>query len=393
LRDEISEPLTGRRKPPPRRRLAPVALWGGRLIAVAAVIGAAALYQRGAISPRAPEVAVIPFDAIKTVEPTPTATPSPAATAATVFPAPAEGGVTVVRSGSASAPAGRSPQIIDVPQALGNRLSPAPDRRLTEPSKYGPLPRVGADGALPADVYARPFAETALTRGAPRIAVFVGGLGLDAATTQGAISRLPAGVSLGLAPYGGDLAHVAQSARASGHEIWLQAPMESVAAADPGPHTLKSGAGEAANRDSLQWMMGRFPGYVGVVNYLGGKFAADADALTPVLAEISRRGLIYLDDGAAPLSKAAELAPSLDLKAARADTVADGPPDAVDAALARAEEQARRNGSAIVTATALPLTLDHIARWALGLEAKGFALAPVSALIGARPARAAKSDP
>jgi len=309
-----------------------------------------------------------------------------------VFPAPTEGGVSVVRSGSQSAPNARSPQIIEVPQALG-RLTPAPDRRLTEPSKYGLLPRVGADGARPADVYARPFAETPLTRGAPRIAVFVGGLGLDAATTQGAIARLPAGVSLGLAPYGGDLAHVAENARAAGHEIWLQAPMESVAGADPGPHTLKAGASEADNRESLHWLMGRFSAYVGVVNYLGSKFAADADALTPVLAEISRRGLIYLDDGAAPLSRAADLAPSLDLKAARADTVADGPPDAVDAALAHAEEFARRNGSAIVTATALPLTLDHVARWAQGLEGKGFALAPVSALIVARPARAAKGDP
>jgi hypothetical protein len=393
LRDEISEPLTGRPRPPPlSRRLAPVAVWGGWMLAAAAVIGVGALYQRGAFSPRARQVAVIPFEAIKTIEPPPPVTsPSPAATLATVFPPPG-GSVSVVRNGMAGAPS-RSPQIIEVPQALGERLSPAPDRRIAEASKYGLLPRVGADGARPAEVYARPFAETALTRGAPRIAVLVGGLGLDSASTQGAISRLPAGVSLGLAPYGGDLGHVAESARAAGHEIWLQAPMESVAAADPGPHTLKTGAGEAENRDSLHWLMGRFPGYVGIVNYLGAKFAADSDALTPTLAEISRRGLLYLDDGAAPLSKATELAPSLDLKAARADALADGPPDAVDAALARVEELARRQGAAIVTATALPLTLDHVARWAQALEGKGFVLVPVSALVAARPARAASRDP
>ena len=394
MRDEISEPLRGRPRPPPlSRRLAPVAVWVGRLVVVAAVVGVGVLYQRGAFAPRKPEMAVIPFEAIKTVEPSPTAAPSPAATVATVFPPPPDSGVSVVRNGTKARLPRRSPQIIEVPQALGARLSPAPDRRVAEPSKYGLLPRVGADGARPADVYARPFVETALNRAAPRIAVLVGGLGLDSATTQGAISRLPPGVSLGLAPYGGDLADVAQNARAAGHEIWLQAPMESVAAADPGPHTLKAGAGEAENRDSLHWLMGRFPGYVGVVNYLGGKFAADADALTPVLAEIARRGLIYLDDGAAPLSKAVDLAPSLDLKAARADTPADGPPDAVDAALARAEDLARRKGFAIVTATALPQTLDHVARWAQGLEGKGFTLAPVSALVAAKPARAASSAP
>jgi len=337
LRDELSEPLTGRPKPPPpSRRIAP---WTGWVLVIAAALGAAALYQRGAFEPAKPQLAVIPFEAIKTIEPTPTAPPPPVVEAAK---SPQEGGVSIVRSGGPATPSSRSPQIIEVQQALANRLNPAPDRRLAEPSKYGLLPRVGADGARPADVYARPFAETAANRGAPRIAVFVGGLGLDSATTQGAVARLPAGVSLGLAPYGGDLAHVAESARASGHEIWLQAPMESVAAADPGPHTLKTGVSEAENQDTLHWLMGRFPGYVGVVGYLGSKFTAETEAETPVLAEIARRGLLYLDDGGAPLSKAVDLAPSLDLKAAKADVVADGPPDAIEAALARGEDMARR---------------------------------------------------
>jgi len=392
LRDELSEPLTGRPKPPPlSRRLAPVAVWTGRVVVVAAALGAAALYQRGAFERSKPQLAVIPFEAIKTVEPTPT--PTPVVEAAKVFPPPAEGGVSIVRSGGAATPSSRSPQIIEVPQALSNRLSPAPDRRLTEPSKYGLLPRVGPDGARPADIYARPFAETAMNRGAPRIAVFVGGLGLDSATTQGAVSRLPPGVSLGLAPYGGDLGHVAESARNAGHEIWLQAPMESVAGADPGPHTLKTGASAAENEDSLHWLMGRFPGYVGVAGYLGSKFTADAEAATPVLAEISRRGLLYLDDGGAPLSKAADLAPSLDLKAAKADAVVDGPPDAIEAALARVEDMARRKGAALVTATAFPLTLDHVARWAQALEGKGFVLVPVSSFAAGKFAKAARTDP
>ena len=59
----------------------------------------------------------------------------------------------------------------------------------------------------------------------------------------------------------------------------------------------------------------------------------------------------------------------------------------------RDKDIARRKGSALVTATALPLTLDHVARWAQGLEAKGFALAPVSTMAGARPDRAARVGP
>ncbi len=389
LRDELNQPLGLRPTPAPlAARLRPLGGWAARLAVVALAASAGALYWRSQTLAPGRQVAVIPFAAIKTPVATPSASPiATAAEIAKVFPPQADGGVSIVRSGGASVANGHSPQIIEVAQALAGRLAPAPDRRLIEPSKFGPLPRIGADGARPYDIYARPFAETALTRGAPRIAVFVGGLGLDAQTTQAAISRLPPAVSLGLAPYGDDLAKVAESARNAGHEIWLQAPMETLVGADPGPHTLKTGASAAENQDSLHWMMGRFGGYVGIVNYLGGKFSADADAVSPVLAEIARRGLLYLDDGASPLSKATDLAPGLDLKAARADIVAEG--GDIEAALARAEDIARRRGAVFVVASALPQTLDRVARWAAGLEGKGFALEPASALTLAKPDRAA----
>ncbi len=384
MRDELYEPLgQGPRRQRRGLPLKTVAVWSGRACVALIALGAVALYWR-ATTPRPEEVAVIPAAAVKIVAPTPVAVASPEAAAVKVFPPPpGEDGVTVAKSG------GRSPQIIDVAQALGLQAAPPPEKRLLETSKFGALPRVGADGAKPYETYARPYAETPLTRGAPRIAVFVGGLGLDARTTEAAVASLPGGVSLGLAPYGADLAHVAANARAAGHEIWLQAPMEGIGGDAPGPHTLTVDAGEAANQDSLHWLMSRFPGYVGVENYLGAKFTADAGALSPTLAEIARRGLLYLDDGSSALSKAGDLAPGLDLKAGRADVIVDGGPEAIDAALARAEDLARRRGSAIVVATALPATLDRLAPWAQGLSGKGFALAPVSALVLARPDKAA----
>ena len=382
LRDELNEPLGRAPKPPPfSARLAPLARWGGRLAAAGLAVGVGALYWRAA-TPRPPEVAVIPFSAIETVAP---AAPAPAAAPVVkVYPPQGDGGVSVVSNG---APAGHGPEIIDVAEALGR--PPAADARLIETSKYGPLPRIAANGARPSQAYARPFAETALTRGAPRIAVFVGGLGLDRATTDSALSRLPPGVSLGIAPYGADLSAIAARARGAGHEIWLQAPMQGVAGPDPGPHTLTVEASAAKNQDSLHWLMARFTGYVGVANYLGARFTADPTAVSPVLSEIARRGLVYLDDGSSAQSKVGDLAPGLDLKAARADVIAEGD---IDDALARAEDIARRRGSVIVVASALPLTLDHVARWASALEGKGFALAPVSALV-ARPNRTAGANP
>jgi polysaccharide deacetylase 2 family uncharacterized protein YibQ len=304
----------------------------------------------------------------------------------------AASGVKVVRNGASVR---SNALIIDVPQALGLRLPPAPDPRLVEKSRFGLLPRLGADGARPADVYARPVVQSPRAKGAARVAILVGGVGLDAAATTAAISRLPAAVSLGFAPYGADLERDAAEAREAGHEILLQAPMEPIgASANPGPHTLTTAASEADNIQSLHWSMGRFTGYVAVTNYLGGKLTADARAFSPILSEIASRGLAYLDDGSSPRSLARNIGPTLGLPTTVADVVLDASPtpEAIEAALARLEAQARRQDGAVGVATALPVSVEHIARWAAGLEARGLTLVPVSALISRAPAPTAQSD-
>ena len=286
-------------------------------------------------------------------------------------------------------------KVIDVSAVLGLRLPPAPDARLVDKTRFGVLPRVGVDGSKPYEVYARPVLQSLKLKNAPRIGIVVGGLGLDAASTEAAIAKLPPAVSLGFAPYGQNLADVVLRAREAGHEALLQSPMEAFGGAPPGPHMLTTAASEAENRESLQWMMGRFTGYIGVENYLGGKFTADRAALAPVLAELASRGLAYLDDGSSPRSQAMSLAGDLHLRAGAADVVIDATPtpDAIEAALTRLEGIARREGAAIGVATALPQNLDPIARFAEALEARGVALTPVSALIGNLPTKTVGATP
>ncbi len=389
MRDPVNEPLGQAPEARPRRTARAVAAVGLLALAVGAVALARTVDWRRGGEPYA----------VARIEPSkdPGAAPAAAATAkadpaqaaANADQVEADSGVKVVRSGGGGA--GGS-MIIDVPQALSLRLAPAPDRRLTEKSRFGLLPRVGADGARPADVYARPvFASARLRPGAPRVALLVGGLGLNPASTADAIARLPAAVSLGFAPYGDGLDSEAAAAREAGHEVLLQSPMESFADPADGPHTLLSGASDADNLDALRWQMGRFVGYAGIVNHLGGKFTADARALTPALSEIAARGLFYLDDGSSPRSLAAEIAPTLGLASAAADAVvdADAAPAAIDAALTRLETLARARGAAIGVATALPSSLDRVARWSAGLEARGVELVPVSALSARAPGPAA----
>jgi polysaccharide deacetylase 2 family uncharacterized protein YibQ len=132
--------------------------------------------------------------------------------------------------------------------------------------------------------------------------------------------------------------------------------------------------------------MSRFPGYVGLVNYMGAKFTSTDAALGPVLKETADRGLVFLDDGSSGRSRVGAVAETVRLPAARADGLIDGlpKPAAIDTELSRLETMARDKGLAIGTASALPVTIERIAQWAKTLEAKGLVLVPVSAAIAAR---------
>jgi polysaccharide deacetylase 2 family uncharacterized protein YibQ len=291
-------------------------------------------------------------------------------------------GVKIIRAGGGAAP---EALIIDVAKALNTGLPAAPDPRLIEQTPHGPIPRIGADGARPSEVYARRPAVSSggLAQGSPRIALLIGGMGLAPRATESAIASLPGAVTLGFAPYGADLARETARAREAGHEVVLQIPMEpfDFPRDNPGPHTLLAGPGKAANIDHLIWLMSRFTGYAGVANFLGGKLTADAKALTPVLREIAARGLFYVDDGTSAQSLAMTLAPGQALSAARADVVLDSTaePEAIEAALTRLEAIAHDKGVAIGVASALPPSIAIIGRFARALEARGIALIPLSA--------------
>ncbi|HJE25148.1 MAG TPA: divergent polysaccharide deacetylase family protein [Methylorubrum populi] len=285
-------------------------------------------------------------------------------------------GVSVVRPDGSTAP--DAPVIIRVPNATQVKLNPAPDPRLIERGRHGPLPRLGEGRLRPLDVYARPEEPGP----GARIAILVSGLGIGEATTLGAIARLPAPISLAFSPYGGDLEKIAARAREAGHEVLLQLPMEpfDYPDSDPGPQTLLAAARPGENLDRAAWAMSRFPGFVGVVNVMGAKLMSEASALDPVLKDLAARGLGFVDDGTVPRSQLAGAAAKAKLPSARAEAVIDAVarPDAIDAELARLETLARQKGFVLASGSASPMTIDRLSRWSRDLETRGVRLVPVS---------------
>jgi len=260
----------------------------------------------------------------------------------------------------------------------------AVDQKFIEMTAHGAVPKIAADGTRPADAFARPVQPIPGKPDAPRIALIIGGLGVSTSATSEAIAKLPGAVTLGFVPYGTDVAALVSRARAGGHEVLLQVPMEPFQYPDndPGPQTLLTSLTPQQNIDRLYWLMSRFKGYVGLANTMGARFTASEPSFAPILRETAKRGLIFVDDGSNPRSLAGRIAGANNLPFARADVILDSvpTPDEIDRALSRLEMAARERSVAVGFSSALPVSIDHIAKWAKEAQSRGLLLVPISAV-------------
>ncbi|WP_051013866.1 divergent polysaccharide deacetylase family protein [Pararhodospirillum photometricum] len=232
---------------------------------------------------------------------------------------------------------------------------------------------------MPWRTYARPFTGNA---SAPRIALIVTGLGMRTSATQAAIAQMPPDVTLAFSPYASNLPMWMGRARQMGHETLLEVPTEPVGfpTMDPGALGLITAVSELENRKRLESALASAGGYVGVLATHAGRYTDTPTALRPLLESLKARGLLYVHRGAPRAVNAnADVAPPVNI----ATTVLDNPAfqRAIDERLAGLEDTARAQGFAIGTLSASPLALYRATRWLAGLDARGFALAPVSALV------------
>ncbi len=266
--------------------------------------------------------------------------------------------------------------VITLPGGAGRQrlaLPPAPIAGLSAPGPNGPLPVIGPDGRTPAEAYARPFHAN----GRPKVAIVVGGLGLNARATRDAIERLPGEVTLSFVPYAEGLQGWIDLAREHGHEVLLETPMEPVDYPDndPGPYTLLASSGPAETTKRLEWLLSRATGYFGLTNYLGSRFLNSDPAMAAFTTALKARGLAFVDDGQAA-------GRGLGVPRASAGRIIDDQlsGEAIDRELLALEAQALERGQALGSGFAYPLTIAQVAAWAREVEQRGYQLAPASAL-------------
>lgn len=346
-------------------------------------------YVTAAIPPKSPTpVASLP-PSIQMSDPTPTGS-TPGRDLLRI-----ENGVrisTMSGGGPARPPESNGPLVINVSRALDeaarvnvhgpNGVTPGPavppgasDPVLEAAMAVPPKPLPTSDGPTPDPVNA--------ADDRPKVAIVVSGLGLDPATTRTATELMPPAVSFAFVPYGYQSGPMIAAAKAKGHEVLLQIPMQNGDIAPPGPHVLRVGESAADIEADFAWYTRRMSGFQGVANLLGGEITSDRDAMTTLLRVVSDHGYYFLDDGTSRRSLSVNIAEGLNVPAARADIVLDATtnPAEVKANLDRLVELARQKGKAIGLASGLPQHLAAIATFAAGLDAQGVALVPVGTVV------------
>ncbi|MCA3340735.1 MAG: divergent polysaccharide deacetylase family protein [Roseomonas sp.] len=314
--------------------------------------------------------------------PEPSPAPVPAQTTAPVPAAPDPPAPTA--EASAQPPAAPAPPPLDVPVVAPDfpaaRPIPAPDPALLEQGRFGALPRVGADGRTSIRAYAGQF-DRQDTR--PRVGIIVADIGISNAQTEDAIRRLPPAVTFAISPYAPRAAQVAERLRAKGAETLIGLPLEPAGYPlnDPGNRALLTGRSAPENMANLEWVLSRFPGYVGTIGVVGGmrgeRFAAMEQSYLALQESLRNRGLLFVDarPGVAGPARAWGRA---------VDVILDEPATRteIERRLGELETIAKARGSALGLAhAATPVVVDRLVAWAAGLERRGIVLAPISVLI------------
>ena len=222
--------------------------------------------------------------------------------------------------------------------------------------------------------------------GQPMIAVVIDDLGVDRKRSERVV-ELRAPLTLAWMTYADNLPQITQAARRRGHELMVHVPMQPQGESyDPGPDVLEVNIHPEENRRRLAWGLDRFEGFVGINNHMGSRYTADRTGMRVVMEEVKRRGLLFLDSVTTEKSVGAEMARRYGVPFSARNVFLDNDQSvaAIRAQLAKVEAQARKSGSAIAIGHPHDATIEALSAWLPSLEARGFLLVPVTAIVRAQ---------
>jgi polysaccharide deacetylase 2 family uncharacterized protein YibQ len=375
--------------------------------------------------PAPPPAALAPPPAAKPAATATAATPAPAApaetkTTAVMTPSPAKGPAAATPPTplvAAPAPAAPAPtaapaaepepeastDIAGIPPLNAPGQAPGAPRRYDLPAGTDTGPAVAGGRPRLVEPPLPPTTKTAINAPPPRfanltdvksdaggvappvtssakVAVIISGLGLSQSATDAAINKLPAAVTLAFSPYARDLKKWVEKAKAKGHEVLIEVPMESkqFPSDDPGPLGLLTSVEAKENQERLDTIIKESTGAVGVLDMMGSKFRESSQHINPVFVKLKQQNLFYVQGTPGGIRAGEATVPT-----AIADVLVDERPfrAAIDARLDYTERLAKYQGSAVAALGAKPVSFERLVLWIEQTQKKGVALAPISQVL------------
>lgn len=218
---------------------------------------------------------------------------------------------------------------------------------------------------------------------APRIAILIDDLGHDLAAGERALA-LPKAVGVSVLPGTPYARALALRAAAEGRDLLLHLPLESLDAEPLGPGGIEAGATAAQVRAALAAGLASVPEAKGVNNHMGSLLTQAPESMRVLMGALRERELWFVDSYTTERSVALRVAQELGVPATRRDVFLD--PEPGEAVIAEQWQRllglAKQRGVALAIGHPNPVTLGWLERELPRLNEQGFALVPVSDVVG-----------
>jgi polysaccharide deacetylase 2 family uncharacterized protein YibQ len=217
----------------------------------------------------------------------------------------------------------------------------------------------------------------------PRVVIIIDDMGLDRKHSQEAMD-LPAPLTLSFMPYAEHLREQTSYAISKGHELMVHLPMEpGNPKINAGPKVLKVNETPEQFSKILDDDLASFGGYVGVNNHMGSKMTQDRAGMRRLMAELKKRGLLFVDSRTISTSVAADEAKKAEIPYAVRNVFLDDEETskAIGGSLEQVEKTALKKGLAIAIGHPHAETIASLKEWIPTLKDKGIELIPISAAV------------
>lgn len=215
----------------------------------------------------------------------------------------------------------------------------------------------------------------------PTIAIIIDDMGHQKTSGQRLVD-LDFPLTLAFLPFRRHTVELAEAGHRNHKEIMLHAPMANMAGFPLGPGALDVGMSALDLGQSLRLSLQSVPHVQGMNNHMGSLMTQSRELMAPVMQELRRYPLYFVDSRTIATTVAAEVALAERIPTLSRDVFLDHEQTEayVHQQFERLVEIARTNGSAIAIGHPHEVTVSYLEKHLPELDERGIAVATVSAL-------------